>query len=71
MTSDLRSFGQKSRHQDARKAIADRRELVELLVRHEATLKQMLRETRAALKSVDAHGHIRASAPTGPERSSK
>ena len=49
---NLRSWGQQSRHAEARKAKEDRRKLIELLERQEKTLKGALKELRATLREV-------------------
>jgi hypothetical protein len=59
--TDLRSFGQISRHADARKAKNDRSALANLLARHEAALKIMLGEVRAALDNVEGGKFARES----------
>lgn len=47
---NLRSDGQRTRHADARRAIADRRILVECLARQELVLEKLLADIRATLE---------------------
>lgn len=59
MTNFIRSEGQRSRHEAARKAKDDRRRLAELLARHEVTLENMIGEISAALSGLDEDAYIR------------
>ena len=52
MVKGMRSFSQKIRHAQARKAQEDCRKLIELLERQEKTLKGALKELRATLREV-------------------